>query len=250
MDKGHTHFLIDKSTYLGTEISANYDPFFVVLSILIAITAALLSFIFASRTSRSDFKKERFIWSVASACFLGFGIWSMHFVGMLAYKLPISITYSPSITLLSILPAIFASFVVVSHRRKKKQKLWQDSLYMGGGIGSMHYIGMMAMQMEASMAYDPWLFLTSIIVAVVLAGISLKAHAYISNKEASVMQQMIPATIMGVAISGMHYTGMLSMHVYALPSTAFVDDQGLESLAYIVTFMVLFFSLVLSLIHI
>ncbi len=244
MDKGHTHSLIDKSTYLGTEISANYDPFFVALSILIAITAALLSFIFASRTSRSDFKKERFIWSVASACFLGFGIWSMHFVGMLAYKLPISITYSPSITLLSILPAIFASFVVVSHRRKKEQKLWQDSLYMGGGIGSMHYIGMMAMQMEATMAYDPWLFLTSIIVAIVLAGISLKAHASISNKEATVMQQLIPATIMGVAISGMHYTGMLSMHVYALPSTSFVDEPGLESLAYLVTFMVLFFSLV------
>ena len=243
MDKGHTHFLIDKNTYLGTEISANYDPFFVALSILIAVSAALLSFIFASRTSRSDFRKERFIWSVASACFLGFGIWSMHFVGMLAYKLPISITYSPSITLISILPAIFASFVVVSHRHKKRQKLWLDSLYMGGGIGSMHYIGMMAMQMEATMAYDPWLFFTSIIVAVVLAGISLKAHASISNQEASVIQQLIPATIMGVAISGMHYTGMLSMHVYAIPSTTFIDDQSLESLAYIVTFMVLFFSL-------
>ena len=123
MSISHTHFSIDGGAYLGTEVAANYDMFFVALSILIAITAALLSFIFASRIFRADFKNERFIWTVASACFLGFGIWSMHFVGMLAYELPIAISYDPSIALLSVLPAIFASFIVISHHQRKNKKL-------------------------------------------------------------------------------------------------------------------------------
>lgn len=247
MSISHTHFSINGGAYLGTEVAANYDMFFVALSILIAITAALLSFIFASRIFRADFKNERFIWTVASACFLGFGIWSMHFVAMLAYELPIAISYDTSITLLSVLPAIFASFIVISHHQRKNKKLWLRSLYMGGGIGSMHYIGMMAMQMDAVMAYDLWLFSASIVVAVVLAGVSLKIHATIANREVNVVQQLIPAIIMGSAIAGMHYTGMLSMHVYPLPSTVFIDNQDAKSLGYLVAFMVVFFALILIL---
>ena len=118
---------------------------------------------------------------------------------------------------------------------------------MGGGIGSMHYIGMMAMQMDAVMAYDLWLFSASIVVAVVLAGVSLKVHATIANREVNVVQQLIPAIIMGSAIAGMHYTGMLSMHVYPLPSTVFIDNQDAKSLGYLVAFMVVFFALILIL---
>ena len=111
----------------------------------------------------------------------------------------------------------------------------------------MHYIGMMAMQMDAVMAYDLWLFSASIVVAVVLAGVSLKVHATIANREVNVVQQLIPAIIMGSAIAGMHYTGMLSMHVYPLPSTVFIDNQDAKSLGYLVAFMVVFFALILIL---
>ncbi len=103
------------------------------------------------------------------------------------------------------------------------------------------------MQMDAVMAYDLWLFSASIVVAVVLAGVSLKVHATIANREVNVVQQLIPAIIMGSAIAGMHYTGMLSMHVYPLPSTVFIDNQDAKSLGYLVAFMVVFFALILIL---
>ncbi|GMM69965.1 hypothetical protein MTsDn1_32600 [Alteromonas sp. MTD1] len=244
MKTGHTHTFSLDSFQASAEIVASYDSFFVALSVLIAIGASLLSFILSARTNRSDFKNERYIWAVASACFLGFGIWSMHFVGMLAYQLPIAVRYNPLITFFSIIPAIFASLIVVSHHPRGPQKLWLRSLYMGGGIGSMHYVGMLAMEMHAVMAYDIYLFSLSIIVAVVLAGIALKAHSYIQGKQVSVAQQLIPATIMGCAISGMHYTGMLSMHVFAVSSTEFSYDQSHKGLAYIVIFMVAFFAFI------
>ena len=244
MKTGHTHTFSLDSFQASAEIVASYDSFFVALSVLIAIGASLLSFILSARTNRSDFKNERYIWAVASACFLGFGIWSMHFVGMLAYQLPIAVSYNPLITFFSIIPAIFASLIVVSHHPRGPQKLWLRSLYMGGGIGSMHYVGMLAMEMHAVMAYDIYLFSLSIIVAVVLAGIALKAHSYIQGKQVSVAQQLIPATIMGCAISGMHYTGMLSMHVFAVSSTEFSYDQSHKGLAYIVIFMVAFFAFI------
>jgi diguanylate cyclase (GGDEF)-like protein/PAS domain S-box-containing protein len=244
LNTGHTHTFSVDSFQPNAEIVASYDSFFVALSVLIAIGASLLSFVLSARTDRSDFKNERYIWAVASACFLGFGIWAMHFVGMLAYQLPIAVSYNPLITFFSIIPAIFASLIVVSHHSRGRQKLWLRSLYMGGGIGSMHYVGMLAMEMHAVMAYDIYLFSLSIIVAVVLAGIALKAHSYIQGKQVSVTQQLIPATIMGCAISGMHYTGMLSMHVFAVSSTEISYDQSHKDLAYLVIFMVAFFAFV------
>lgn len=240
----HTHTFSTDSYQPSTEILASYDYTFVVLSVVIAIGASLFSFVLSGRTARSDFKNERYIWSVASACFLGFGIWAMHFMGMLAYQLPIKVSYNPLITFFSIIPAIFASLIVVSNHSKTSRSLIVRSLYMGGGIGSMHYVGMMAMEMNATMAYDIHLFLLSIIVAVVLAGISLKAHSYVSDKQVKVKKLLIPATIMGCAISGMHYTGMLSMHVFTLSSTEISYDQSHKDLAYIIIFMVALFALV------
>ena len=154
LKNGHYHFFSVKDFPPSAEILANYDVFFVVASVVIAISASLISFVLSAKMSQTELQNERAFWSLASACFLGFGIWAMHFVGMLAYQLPLEVSYDPFITLLSVLPAILASIVVMSKLPHKANSLLLRSLYMGLGIGSMHYIGMMAMQMNAIMAYD------------------------------------------------------------------------------------------------
>lgn len=244
MENGHHHYFSLDSFDQSTELVAIYDPVFVVVSVLIAVIASLISFSLSARTAKSDFKNERAIWSVAAAFFLGFGIWAMHFVGMIAYTLPIEVSYDPLITFVSIIPAIFASLVVVAYHPEKSHNLWLSSLLMGAGIGSMHYVGMMAMKMNAAMVYNGWLFSLSVVVAVVLSGISLKAHELVMRKQMKVSRQILPAFIMGSAISGMHYTGMLSMHVFPLANTVLSDDQHHKELAYLVMFMVAFFAII------
>ena len=244
MENSHHHYFSLDSFEQSTELVAIYDPVFVVTSVLIAVIASLISFSLSARTAKSDFKNERAIWSVAAACFLGFGIWAMHFVGMIAYTLPIEVSYDPLITLVSIIPAIFASLIVVAYHPEKSRNLWLSSLLMGVGIGSMHYVGMMALKMNAAMVYNGWLFSLSVIVAVVLSGISLKAHELVMRRKRKISRQILPAFIMGSAISGMHYTGMLSMHVFPLATTVLSEEQHHKELAYLVMFMVAFFSII------
>jgi len=244
LENSHHHYFSLDSFEQSTELVAIYDPVFVVTSVLIAVIASLISFSLSARTAKSDFKNERAIWSVAAACFLGFGIWAMHFVGMIAYTLPIEVSYDPLITLVSIIPAIFASLIVVAYHPEKSRNLWLSSLLMGVGIGSMHYVGMMALKMNAAMVYNGWLFSLSVIVAVVLSGISLKAHELVMRRKRKISRQILPAFIMGSAISGMHYTGMLSMHVFPLATTVLSEEQHHKELAYLVMFMVAFFSII------
>ena len=241
----HSYHSFSLSHYdASTEILASYEITFVVISILIAVGASLVSFSLSARTAKADFKNERVFWSIASSCFLGFGIWAMHFVGMLAYRLPIEVTYNPTITVLSIVPAILGSLVVIAYHPKKQKKLWLNSILMGLAIGSMHYIGMMAMQMEAAMVYNGWLFLLSVIVAIVLSGISLHIHHDVMRRQLGIAKQLLPAIAMGFAIAGMHYTGMVSMHVFPISSTVYSDNPHHEDLAYLVVFMVAFFSII------
>ena len=242
MKHGHYHFFSVADFPPNTEILATYDVFFVLVSVLIAISASLISFVLAAKMAQTEMQNERAYWSLASACFLGFGIWSMHFVGMLAYQLPLVVSYDPFITLLSVFPAILASIVVMGKLPYKANALWLRSIYMGVGIGSMHYIGMLAMQMDAAMAYDGWYFSLSIVVAVGLAGIALKTHEYVTTAQLRITKQIVPAIIMGSAISGMHYTGMLSMHVYALPETKILQEPETKNLVYLVMLMVMLFA--------
>jgi len=145
----------------------------------------------------------------------------MHFVGMLAYKLPIAVNYDVFVTIVSIIPAIFSSYVVLqtstSQSISSQAILWR-SVMMGGGIGLMHYTGMAAMHMDGVMRYNPVLFILSLIVAFILSGISLffklKADKHIAPGVIFSWQILLPAIVMGCAISGMHYTGMAALSVF------------------------------------
>ena len=204
----HAIQFIDASAILDDYLTGSYNYWLIFLSVVVACLAAYAALGFTERIHTASQKFERRTWLTAGAGVLGLGIWSMHFIGMLAYRLPLQVTYDVGMTLLSIVPAIFASFVVlfvISRAKTSKNPIFFGAICMGAGIGAMHYSGMAAMQVAAEMLYDPIRFVASILVAVLLAGVSLHLNLLAElNDRADRGQVKLRASLfMGFAITGL-----------------------------------------------
>ena len=243
----HFHFstsIVDNQNV----ISHSVEPLLVVISVAVAIITSYIAFAITHRVSHNEFTQEANVWRLCAALSLGVGIWAMHFVGMMAYNYGIPIGYDKTTTIISIIPSVLASYIVVSSQQLKQVPFLVRSILMGIGIGSMHYAGMMAMQMNAMMVYDPWLFGLSIILAIILSGIALKVDEHQKNRS-TVMHSartLFAAIIMGTAISGMHYLGMFSMYVVdvGMPHSGVVNTPP-EQLVRIILAVVFVSSLLL-----
>ncbi len=205
------HFLTG-SIPSGSVIQGFYQPSLVLLSIVLASIAAYTALSQLTLISAQRTRAGRITWYALGAITLGTGVWSMHFTGMLAYQLPVTIEYNVPITLLSMVPAGGAGLVMlhlIHHEQPSLRQLLTAGVLMGLGVGGMHYIGMAAMVVEARMLYRPGLFILSVLVAVVLAIAALGSRywlkRYLHLPQAA---QLAAALIMGLAVSGMHYTGM------------------------------------------
>ena len=237
---------IDDSYDLSLAYGASYDYFWVLVSYLVACLAAYTAWTMADNLKYQ--KVNQGVWHVGGSIAMGSGIWCMHFVGMLAFQLPIAVAYDPLITLVSMLPAILASGVAIyqfGQPRLDINKVAFNAIIMGAGIGTMHYVGMAAMRTNAIMAYDFRMFLLSIFVAVVLAFIALSAKFLYQKMALSQGRNWLKlgsVLLMGLSISGMHYTAMAA--VYYFPS-----DQATEVTDALPTtplgLMVLLFSVLL-----
>jgi PAS domain S-box-containing protein len=192
-------------------MTGSYDSRLVALSVVIAICAAYAALDLAART-RAARGRILIAWLGGGAFAMGLGIWSMHYVGMLAFSLPLPVMYDWPTVLLSLLAAVFASVValfVVSRKQMGWPRALAGSLFMGGGISAMHYIGMAAMRLSAMCSYDPFLLTLSVVFAVV---ISLSAlwftFRFREEHRGSLVWKIGSAVAMGAAIPVMHYTGM------------------------------------------
>ena len=201
-------------------LPGTYNLPLVALSVLIASLGAYASLGLAGRISAAATAMARRSWLAAGAITMGVGVWAMHFIGMLAFQLPVSFTYNVPVTLLSMAPAILASGVmlsVMSPERIGFGKLCLGGTFLGAGIGVMHYSGMAAMRMDAVMRYDPLLFAVSVIVAVVLATTALYTKFVASSRYGqyrSHWTKCSAALVMGSAVAGMHYTGMAAAYFF------------------------------------
>lgn len=221
----------------GRLYQGDYDAGLVLISILIAILAAYVALMVSRRLSGEPRAGIRRIWWAVGGIVMGAGVWSMHFIAMLAFHLPCATTYDPRITAASILPAMLASAYMVNLLARPKLGVTQllfGGLIMGAGIGTMHYVGMTAYRIEGTLQYDLMLFCLSIVVAVVLATLALevKFHLAIAMRGRWTDPNLLGgAVLMGLAISGMHYT--------AMEATYFVRGEELstEALALSPEFM-------------
>jgi diguanylate cyclase (GGDEF)-like protein len=188
-----------------------YNYWLVFVSLLVAILASYTAIDLASRITVSKGEAAR-IWLVGGAFSMGTGIWSMHFIGMLAFRLPIPMAYDVTITLLSMLLAIVVSgfaLFTVSRDTLSTRNLVVGGLLMGLGICAMHYSGMAAMEMRPPITYDPLLFAASVAIAIAASHAALWiAFTLRSASDWMRYAKSGSAIIMGLAITGMHYTGM------------------------------------------
>ncbi|MGD1879723.1 MAG: MHYT domain-containing protein [Kiloniellaceae bacterium] len=195
-----------------------YDPAIIALSVVIAVQGGYVSLMLArrlsslgpgglGRQSAGGFGGRRKALLAASALALGTGIWAMHFIGMLAVKLPIAVTYDLLWTLVSALVCVLVvglGVFVASFGRLTPKRLAAAGLLMGAGIAIMHYVGMSAMRANCIVSYSPALVAASFAVAVAAAGFAL----WLAFSPTHRPHLMAGAVCLGLAISGMHYTGM------------------------------------------
>ena len=155
-------------------MQGTYNHFLVVLSILVATLTGYCTLEFSART-RTALRPRKRAWLVAGAVAAGTGIWSMHFIGMLAFRLPIPLGYSRGLTLLSwALPVVSAGGALALVQRSTIKR-WQWMLaatLMGAAIAGMHYLGMAAMQMSPPIHYNMSLVVISIAIAIGLSGVA------------------------------------------------------------------------------
>jgi PAS domain S-box-containing protein len=206
----------------ATAYPGTYNLGLVVTSVAIAILAAFVALSISGRIVAATTPRARYAWASAGAISMGGGIWSMHFVGMLAFSLPCGITYEPVGTLLSMIPGMLASGIALGAISKPHEpglsRLTVSAVLMGVGIAAMHYSGMAAMRPEALLRYDPALVAVSVVVAVVLAFVSLSIRFQFHRLQSSPMAAtIIAASVMGCAIAGMHYTAMQASIFFPLP---------------------------------
>lgn len=189
-----------------------YSPDLVALSLIVAIFASYTALELAGRVSHK-LGRSAWMWLVGGAISMGTGIWSMHFVGMLAFHLPIALAYDPALTVLSMVIAIVtsgAALYVVSRSVVMSGSLAAGAVLMGIGIAAMHYVGMQAIHMTPPIQYTAGLFVASIVIAIAASFAALWISFKLRDQSfgGAIFRKLGSAVVMGFAITGMHYTGM------------------------------------------
>ena len=231
----------------GPVLTGSYDYRLVALSVLIAILASYAALDLASRVTAAH-GRIRFAWLLGGATAMGMGIWSMHYIGMLAFSLPVPVFYDWPTVLLSLLAAIFASAIallIVSREKMGVLAALVGSVIMGSGIAAMHYTGMAAMRLPAMCYWSYSLVSLSVVLAILISLVALFLTFYFRNKvKEKWLLKIASAVLMGSAIPVMHYTGMAAAgfrytgHQPDLAHAINVSTLGITGIT-IVTFMVL-----------
>jgi diguanylate cyclase len=193
-------------------MAGTYDVTLVVASYCVAVASSYAALDLGARIAFFDGKHELF-WLGASALAMGSGIWSMHFVGMAAFHLPVPLTYDLPLTLLSWAAAVLVSLLALYIISSSHLTIWGiggGGAVIGIGICVMHYSGMWAMRMTPAIRYDEALFTDSAGIAVLASAAALFICFSVRHLPTGQLAptRVAAALLMGAAICGMHYTGM------------------------------------------
>jgi NO-binding membrane sensor protein with MHYT domain len=211
-----------------------HEPWLVVLSIFVAIQGAYVGLSLAAQIGEAVGLRRRLLLAGA-AISLAVAIWSMHFVGMLAARLPFPVDYLVFPTLLSFLVCVIvvgAAVFAVSAGPLTAARLVAAAIFMGAGIVSMHYIGMWALHASAHMTHDPAHIAASVIVAIATSGLAL----WLAGGRNARPPLLLSAAALGFAIAGMHYTAMagLALFPHAVTSPTGAPALSTDLLAIVV----------------
>jgi diguanylate cyclase len=235
-------------------MTGTYNIGLVCLSIVVAIFVSYTALSLAARVRAiHPGKGNAKLWLAGGALAMGGGIWSMHFIGMLAFSLPIPLAYSVPKTVGSLAIGIaIAGFalVIAARPRISLAQLVLSAVIMGLGISAMHYSGMSAIEILPGITYEPKLLLASIVIAIVASFAALGIFRYLGRGRSWRIHAMRAgaAIVMGFAICGMHYTGMAASQFapgsYCLTSAG-ADNHWLAITIALLTLGVLTITIIL-----
>jgi diguanylate cyclase (GGDEF)-like protein/PAS domain S-box-containing protein len=232
-------------------MTGTYDYRLVALSVVLAMGASYAALDLAGRVTAAR-RWARVFWLVGGATAMGLGIWAMHYIGMLAFKMPMPVLYDFPTVGLSLLAAIGASAValfVVSRQTMGRRREIIGSVVMGGGIAAMHYIGMAAMRVPARISYHQGVLVLSIVLAILISLVALILAFRVRDEKRASLRKIISALVMGSAIPLMHYTGMAAARFSAsdqvpdLSHAVGISQLGIAAIS-ITSFLVLILAIV------
>lgn len=225
-------------------IAGSHNPILVGLSLITAALASYAALDLAGRI-RASSGWASYGWLATASIALGGGVWSMHFIAMLAFSVPgMPIQYDASLTVLSFfLPIVVTAlgFFIMNRPDSGFARLAGSGLVMGIGIAAMHYTGMEAMRMHARLSYEPWRAALSVAIAIAAATAAL----WLAFKRTGLIQKVIAAVVMGAAIAGMHYTAMFAAEFTSIggphhaPSQSAIGQTNLAIAIAAATFLIL-----------
>ncbi|MCK5262251.1 MAG: response regulator [Gammaproteobacteria bacterium] len=242
-------------------MTGTYDSWLVLLSLILSVGVSFVALNLAARVYFVTIDLSKY-WLIGGGIGMGLGIWSMHFVGMLAFNLPIPVAYDIPLTLVSILLSILASILALFTVRKGSNEikyLLLSAFLMGSGIAAMHYTGMAAMDMFPPIQYKLSLVFVSLVIAYVASYITLKLSFKASAEKLVILsaRRFFASVVMGLGIASMHYTAMYAA-IFSPGSVCRAIPNGLTSgtislfvvlgvvIILLFTFLILVFELKLS----
>lgn len=235
-------------------METQFNPLLVTVSILVAIFASYVALNLAYNGTLASGRKQVW-WLSAGALAMGMGIWSMHFVGMLAFEMPgMAMAYDVPLMVVSVVVAIGASalaFYITSRSEVTTKSIVFGGAAMAVAIAGMHYIGMYSMRMEAVIEWNYFLVFISIVIALVASWGALWMLIRMRHQAAHFSEIIIASIVMGFAVSGMHYTGMYAAKFHhsdtdGIQSSNLLVSSGLAVTVIATTLLILFVGLISS----
>lgn len=234
-------------------LEVSWDKWLVVISLIIAFIASFTALDTAGRVANSQGWKAK-SWLFSGGIAMGIGVWAMHFIGMLAMMFPMTMHYDMGFTLSSLGIVIVASIgalqQVVSHAHLSWGRLLRGAGLLGSGVVGMHYLGMAALMVRPGITWNPWLVTLSVVIAYAASGVALWLAFHLRGESGMVVRRLQASIVMGIAIAGMHYTGMAAarFHDDSHVVGAGISSPALAIWVFLFTLAILGCSLLLSMI--
>nr|MBS0021520.1 hypothetical protein [Gammaproteobacteria bacterium] len=218
-------------------MSSSYDVLLVTLSYTVSVMGSFIALVLTKYALMKAQSERGYFRLLAAISLGGVGIWSMHFIGMLAFNLNVPITYDWLLTSASLAIAVvvvYGGFFAITRGDPRLPKLVLAGSIVGVGVAAMHYSGMEAMQLQATFEYDARIVAVSIAIAIVASIVALWLAAHVTE----IWQMIVSALVMGVAVCGMHYTAMAAAVFTPNMALPAIDPWAMSNIGFAFAIMV------------